>query len=87
MAIIKKGISHDQTYIVIDRGFGYERFLIKDEHNIFLGYGTHVRTPDGHVTIKGNKYALFWADGKNIKIPFFNGREFDGLCVIESDGK
>ena len=83
MAKIRTGLSKDRTYVVLDRGTYWERFLIKDEHNIFLGYGTHVRTPDAHINVLGDKYAIYYADGKNIKIPFCNGREFDGLAVKE----
>lgn len=87
--LIKKGIAKDNAYIVLafERESGFEtynvRFLIKEKENIFVGYGTHERTPDFHITIKDIKYACFYSDGKNIKIPYANGREFDGVCYRE----
>ena len=83
MAKIRTGLSKDHTYVVIDKGYGWERFLIKEEHNIFLGYGTHIRTPDVHINVLGDKYAIYYADGKNIKLPFHNGIVFEGLAVKE----
>lgn len=88
MKLLGKGISHDNKYIVFkyqcDNGVDtfFRRYLIREENKIFLGYGTHIRTPDHTTTIKGVTYAIFFADGKNIKFIRDNDREYDGLCYI-----
>lgn len=78
---IRKGISQDQTYVVIDKGSGWERFVIKEKQSVFLGYGTHIRTPDITLLILGQKYEIYYADGRTIKIPFLNDREMDGIAI------
>ena len=70
--LLKKGISKDKTFIRLvfqcTNGIDTynEDFYIKEKYNLFLGYGTHVRTPDFYITINNVKYACFWQDGKNI---------------------
>lgn len=87
--LLKKGIAQDKTYIALmfqcTNGIDTytKRFIIKEKHNLFLGYGTHVRTPDFFITIKGVKYACFYVDGKTIKIPRDNRFEYDGVCYVE----
>lgn len=69
--LLKKGIAKDNSFIRLvfqcTNGIDTynEDFYIVEEHNLFLGYGYCVRTPDFYINFKGNKYACFWA-GKTI---------------------
>ena len=85
--LVSKGLAKDKTYISLKclctNGIDTytKRFLIKKEHEIFVGYGCYTRTPDFYITIFNVKYACFYADGKNIIIPYTKEHgEFDGLC-------
>lgn len=86
--VLRKGTAKDRSYIYLEcqckNGIDtfIRRFIIKEENEIFLGYGCYVRTPDFYITIKEVKYACFYADGKNITIPYDPNKdlEFDGIC-------
>lgn len=89
--LIRKGIAHDRTYIALgfqcNNGIDtfMRRFQIRNQNDIFVGYGTHVRTPDFEITIKGVTYACFNVDGKTIKIPSDDRFEYDGVCYVKGE--
>lgn len=93
MKLLRKGIAKDKSFIRLtfecSNGIDtyYRDYLIKEEYNIFVGYGCYIRTPDFSITIQGIKYNCFKVDGKTIKIPYKNGREYDGVCYIAKEDK
>ena len=70
--LLKKGIAKDGSFIrlVFQCKNGVdtynEDFKIVEQHDLHLGYGYCVRTPDFYITIKNIKYACFYEDGKTI---------------------